>query len=89
VTNARGDTALHVACKHKKGTGIVQALLLASDAVVNVADVCGDTPLHLACRSGHMSAVQALLEKGARVNVTSADGTSVTLTTASLARRSA
>jgi len=49
-------------------TAVVVALL-AAKAEMDSTDNDGDTPLHIAAENGHEQVVQALLEKGAAVNM--------------------
>ena len=61
AVDTRGDTALHRASNAK-----TVAFLLEAGAELNRRNTVGDTPLFQTINWGHVSAVTALLEAGAR-----------------------
>lgn len=65
TTAGSGATAQHV---HGE-TGAVISTLIEAGSDVNVRNGTGRTPLHWAVEWGNLLAVQALLERGARVDV--------------------
>ncbi|CAH1788293.1 unnamed protein product [Owenia fusiformis] len=72
--NAKGETALHVACI--KGQIDKVKKLLDEGANPNTKDHAGWTPLHEASNHGHVKVVELLLDYGAGVNTTGGDNDS-------------
>jgi ankyrin repeat protein len=70
--NARGRTALHLACSEGKISSVI--LLLELGAVINQPDKVGRTPLIYASLWGFRDIVKLLLERGADVHVIDASG---------------
>ena len=68
-----GKTALHVACCARNTTVVGYLLSWASD-LVHIEDNNGRTPLFDACRSGSLETVEALLQAGAKVNISDNTG---------------
>ena len=67
VTDEKGGSVLHVACRH--GRAKILPLLMAHPGInVNLKTSAGMTPLAVACHNGHVEAVRILL-KDARVSV--------------------
>ena len=61
MANNKGELPLHLACKRKYGTEIVQLVSLGCD--VNREDETGNTPLHIACRNSDTGIVKFLVEE--------------------------
>ncbi|GBG34933.1 Ankyrin repeat domain-containing protein 6 [Hondaea fermentalgiana] len=82
--NDDGSGALHVASQPNVGSGaVVQAVLAASAADINVADTAGDYPVHLALRTAREtnaataeSILSALLTASPDLTVTGSNGQS-------------
>ena len=69
-TNAKGQTALHLAVE-KHHTSMVSTLLRqANKTLLDVRDNTGQTALHLACVGGYTDVVSVLLENGASTDLT-------------------
>ncbi|OIQ02623.1 MAG: ankryin [Zetaproteobacteria bacterium CG06_land_8_20_14_3_00_59_53] len=64
--DAKQNTALHLATRHKQGD--CMRLLIARGADVNARNADASTPLHLAEK--HMETIRILLEAGADPNLT-------------------
>jgi len=69
TADARGRTALMVACRHGH-LGLVQGLL-SSGASVNAVGRDGMTPLEEAIREGHSAVARLLLQRGAKMRASS------------------
>jgi ankyrin repeat protein len=70
--NARGRTALHLACSEGKIASVT--LLLDLGAVINKPDTVGRTPLMYASLWGFRDIVKLLLERGADVHMKDVSG---------------
>ena len=64
-----GSQAIHSAANGHGQTGAVISTLIEAGTDVNVCNGNGRTPLHWAVERENLLSVQALLEKGARVDV--------------------
>jgi uncharacterized protein len=73
AANRFGITPLALACTNGNAP-IIEALLKAGDDANAIVSVAGDTALMLAARTGKTGAITALLNHGADVNKTNADG---------------
>ncbi len=73
VTDAYGNTPLHIALEHKATAGSVRYLLDAGIAV-DVANCYGETPLFSATKSDNYQGVQQLIKAGAIKNITDNQG---------------
>jgi len=61
-------------CAAAKGRTKMIKCLLEYDSPIDPTDKTKTTPLHLASQHGHAESVKLLIEKGADVNVRTADG---------------
>ena len=73
VTDAYGNTPLHIALEQKATAGSVRYLLDAGIAV-DVANCYGETPLFSATKSDNYQGVQQLIKAGAIKNITDNQG---------------
>ncbi|MBO4759404.1 MAG: ankyrin repeat domain-containing protein, partial [Spirochaetaceae bacterium] len=73
VTDAYGNTPLHIALERKATAGSVRYLLDAGIAV-DVANCYGETPLFSATKSDNYQGVQQLIKAGAIKNITDNQG---------------
>ena len=73
VTDAYGNTPLHIALERKATAGSVRYLLDAGIAV-DVANCYGETPLFSATKSDNFQGVQQLIKAGAIKNITDNQG---------------
>ncbi|XP_010547364.1 PREDICTED: E3 ubiquitin-protein ligase KEG isoform X2 [Tarenaya hassleriana] len=64
--NADGQAALHLACR-RGSAELVEAILVYSEANVDILDKDGDPPLVFALAAGSPQCVHALIKKGANV----------------------
>ncbi|HTL35661.1 MAG TPA: ankyrin repeat domain-containing protein [Kofleriaceae bacterium] len=71
--NEDHETALHAAAAHPRSETIVP-LLIKSHARVDIADKYGRIPLNVHADTGHLLAVQALLEAGSELDHVDNDG---------------
>lgn len=80
LTLWNGSQAIHSAANDMSlggETGIIISTLIDAGTDVNVRNDNGRTPLHWAAERGNLSAVQVLLERGARIDVRE-EGTNMT-----------
>eukprot|EP01092_Planopodium_desertum_P000201 TRINITY_DN1027_c0_g1_i4.p1 TRINITY_DN1027_c0_g1~~TRINITY_DN1027_c0_g1_i4.p1 ORF type:complete len:120 (-),score=20.04 TRINITY_DN1027_c0_g1_i4:62-421(-) len=70
-TNKEGETALHIAIKHKF-LKIVE-LLLAKGADIEAKDESGNTPLHKAAQVAYVPIINFLIDKGASLEAENDD----------------
>jgi hypothetical protein len=72
-----GQTALHIACRHRciDGINVIKLLFNADKDILLTPDASGELPLHIACRSGKCDLVQWILERtGAGLSVQNNEG---------------
>ena len=69
LTLWNGSQAIHSAANAPSETGAVISTLLDAGTDVNVCNGTGRTPLHWAVEQGNLSAVETLLERGARIDI--------------------
>lgn len=69
LTLLNGSQAIHSAANAYDPTGTIINVLIDTGTDVNVCNKQGRTPLHWAAERGNLSAVQTLLERGARTYV--------------------
>ena len=69
LTLLNGSQAIHSAANAQGQTGAVISTLIEAGTDVNVCNGNGRTPLHWAVERGNLLSVQALLERGARVDI--------------------
>lgn len=72
LTLLNGSQAIHSAANAQyelDQTGAVISTLIEAGTDVNVCNGNGRTPLHWAVERGNLSAVQTLLERGARIDI--------------------
>mmetsp|Transcript_2803 Transcript_2803/g.7858 ORF Transcript_2803/g.7858 Transcript_2803/m.7858 type:complete len:471 (+) Transcript_2803:132-1544(+) len=67
AVNSKGDTALHVACRHGSPS-VVKELLRNPSIVTRLQNKRGETALHLACWKTHLTIVQDLLQHNKNEN---------------------
>ncbi|KFZ62662.1 Ankyrin repeat domain-containing protein 32, partial [Antrostomus carolinensis] len=68
--NAKGETALHKACRSNKVESLIQ-LLFFSGTDINAKDYAGWTPLHEACNHGSTVCVREILQRCPEVDLLS------------------
>uniref|UniRef100_A0A3Q2PAL4 phospholipase A2 n=1 Tax=Fundulus heteroclitus TaxID=8078 RepID=A0A3Q2PAL4_FUNHE len=73
IKDQNGETPMHYASKQDSPV-IIQALCSRLCSGVNELNNNGETPLHVACRLGRVESVKALLEGGAKCDVTGSQG---------------
>lgn len=72
LTLLNGSQAIHSAANAQYAlgkTGAIISILIDAGTDVNVCNKNGRTPLHWAAERGNLSAVQTLLERGARTDI--------------------
>ena len=69
LTLLNGSQAIHSAANARGETGAIISILIDAGTDVNVCNKHGRTPLHWATERGNLSAVQTLLERGARNDI--------------------
>jgi ankyrin repeat protein/Tfp pilus assembly protein PilF len=67
---------LHTAVE-KGDAAVVQSMLSREPALLNVKDEKGRTPLYLAVTAGHKELARQLIDRGAELDTTESDGTSL------------
>lgn len=72
AVDARGNSVLHGAIRHKDGA--LLTLLLASGAPTDLKNAEGGTPLHLATALANKAAIRSLLGAGANTNLANNSG---------------
>ncbi|XP_065343666.1 uncharacterized protein LOC135941846 [Cloeon dipterum] len=76
AVNCNGESALLLACKHRKWDA-VDILLSREDTIIGSKDQKERTPLHWAAFSGNLDVVQMLVERGADLTLKDSDGMNV------------
>ncbi|XP_024914176.1 85/88 kDa calcium-independent phospholipase A2 isoform X2 [Cynoglossus semilaevis] len=73
IKDRSGETPMHCAAK-QDSPAVIQILCLRLCPGMNGLSDNGETALHIACRMGHMEAVKALLDGGAKCDVIGSTG---------------